>query len=98
MPFGGDPLQPPIRVIPTEALRNTQNLNVRVNNLPSQAQSNPNGNWMQGTGPLPESREVMFDYSDQLRTPAPRPPDSLPTTLVASSHSCASYKSCRYQR
>lgn len=82
MPFGGDPLQPPIRVLPTQALRATQHLNVRVNNLPSQAQANPNGHWMQGTGPLPESREVMFDYSDQVRTPAPEPTTAFQPPLL----------------
>jgi len=73
MPFGNEPLQPELRIMPTDHLRHSEPLPTRVNNIPTQAQANPNGQWMQGTQPFPEMREPMFDYSDAVRTPAPVP-------------------------
>ena len=82
MPFGGDPLHPELRVLPTDHLKHTQSLPTRIHNIPTQAQANPNGQWMQGTQPWPEMREPMFDYSDTFRTPAPGPSDAYQPPLL----------------
>lgn len=82
MPFGGDPLHPELRVLPTDHLKHTQSLPTRIHNIPTQAQANPNGHWMQGTQPWPEMREPMFDYSDTFRTPAPGPSDAYQPPLL----------------
>lgn len=83
MPFGSGELHPPLRILPNVS-GNKQNmpLPVRVNNIPSQAQSNPNPMYMQGLAELPEYREPMFDNSSFVRTPSATPTQNYQPPLM----------------
>lgn len=82
MPFGLNDFRPELRPLPTDVLYNTQVLPSIIQNIPSQAQPNPNMSYMQNTQPFPQLREPMFDYSLYPRTPNPVPNDQFKPPLM----------------